>query len=78
MVSDRNRNQDARKFRFAHRGEADVAGRMADRDSFGSSAIVDACGTVVRVGRVLSEDSLVAEVHTNGQESRSRQACRVQ
>jgi predicted amidohydrolase len=51
---------------------ADVAGRMADRISFGSSAIVDARGMVVRAGRELSEDILVAKVHTNGQESRSR------
>ena len=47
---------------------ADVAGRMADRVSFGSSAIVDARGTVVRAGRDLSENILVAEVHTNGQD----------
>jgi predicted amidohydrolase len=51
---------------------ADVAGRTADRVSFGSSAIVDARGTVVRAGRDLSEDILVEEVHTNGQERRSR------
>jgi predicted amidohydrolase len=43
---------------------ADVAGRTADRVSFGSSAIVDARGTVLRVGEALSEDILVAEVHT--------------
>jgi 5-aminopentanamidase len=43
---------------------ADVAGRTADRVSFGSSAIVDARGTVVRAGRDLSEDILVAEIHT--------------
>jgi len=41
---------------------ADVAGRTADRVSFGSSAIVDARGTVLRVGEALSEDILVAEV----------------
>jgi len=41
---------------------ADVAGRMADRVSFGSSAIVDARGTVLRTGEALSEDILVAEV----------------
>ncbi len=43
---------------------ADVAGRTADRVSFGSSAIVDARGTVLRAGAALSEDILVAEVHT--------------
>jgi predicted amidohydrolase len=48
---------------------ADVAGRSADRVSFGSSAIVDACGTVLRAGRALSEDILVAEVHAGGRES---------
>ena len=48
---------------------AEVAGRTADRVSFGSSAIVDARGTVVRAGRELSGDILVAEVHTNGQDS---------
>jgi predicted amidohydrolase len=42
---------------------ADVAGRTADRVSFGSSAIVDARGTVLRAGEALSEDILVAEVH---------------
>jgi predicted amidohydrolase len=41
---------------------ADVAGRTADRVSFGSSAIVDARGTVLRAGEALSEDILVAEV----------------
>jgi predicted amidohydrolase len=46
---------------------ADVAGRTADRVSFGSSAIVDACGTVFRAGQTLSEDILVAEVHARGQ-----------
>jgi predicted amidohydrolase len=40
---------------------ADVAGRTADRVSFGSSAIVDARGTVLRVGEALSEGILVAE-----------------
>jgi 5-aminopentanamidase len=43
---------------------ADVAGRTADRVSFGSSAIVDAMGTVLRAGEALREDILVAEVHT--------------
>jgi predicted amidohydrolase len=42
---------------------ADVAGRTADRVSFGSSAIVDAGGTLLRAGKVLSEDILVAEIH---------------
>jgi predicted amidohydrolase len=41
---------------------ADVAGRAADRVSFGSSAIVDARGTVLCAGTALSEDMLVAEV----------------
>jgi predicted amidohydrolase len=44
---------------------ADVAGRTADRVSFGSSAIVDAHGTVLRAGAALSEDILVAEVHAS-------------
>jgi predicted amidohydrolase len=44
---------------------ADVAGRTADRVSFGSSAIVDARGTVLRTGEALSEDILVAEVHAS-------------
>ena len=47
---------------------ADVAGRTADRVSFGSSAIVDACGTLLRMGATLSEDILVAEIHAGGQE----------
>ena len=42
---------------------ADVAGRSADRVSFGSSAIVDARGTVLRAGAALREDILVAEIH---------------
>jgi predicted amidohydrolase len=41
---------------------ADVAGRTADRVSFGSSAIVDAGGTVLRAGASLREDILVADV----------------
>ena len=41
---------------------ADVAGRIADRVSFGSSAIVDARGTVLRAGEAMREDILVAEV----------------
>ena len=40
---------------------ADVAGRTVDRVSFGSSAIVDANGTVLRAGEALREDILVAE-----------------
>jgi predicted amidohydrolase len=50
---------------------ADVAGRTADRVSFGSSVIVDGRGTVLRAGEVLSEDILIAEVHTGGQEGMS-------
>jgi 5-aminopentanamidase len=42
---------------------ADVAGRVADRVSFGSSAIIDARGTVLRAGAVLKEDTLVAEIN---------------
>jgi predicted amidohydrolase len=45
---------------------ADVAGRTADRISFGSSTIVDAHGTVLRTGETLSEDILVAEVTPEG------------
>ncbi|HMG78102.1 MAG TPA: carbon-nitrogen hydrolase family protein [Xanthobacteraceae bacterium] len=41
---------------------ADVAGRTADRVSFGSSAIVDARGMVLRAGEALREDTLVAEI----------------
>jgi hypothetical protein len=41
----------------------------ANRVSFGSSTVVDACGTVLRVGEALSEDILVAEVHAGGQKS---------
>jgi predicted amidohydrolase len=48
---------------------ADVAGRTADRISFGSSAIVDARGTVLRTGEALSEDILVAELHARGRPS---------
>ena len=40
---------------------ADVAGRTVDRVSFGSSAIVDARGTVLAVGAALREDILVAD-----------------
>jgi len=42
---------------------ADVAGRTADQVSFGSSAIVDARGTVLRAAEALSEDILVVEVY---------------
>jgi predicted amidohydrolase len=42
---------------------ADVAGRAVDRVSFGSSAIVDARGTILRTAKALTEDILVAEVH---------------
>lgn len=41
---------------------ADVAGRSADRVAFGSSAIVDARGTVLRAGAALRADILVADV----------------
>jgi predicted amidohydrolase len=41
---------------------ADVAGRTADRVSFGSSAIVDARGTVLGAGKALSEDILIAQM----------------
>ena len=42
---------------------ADVAGRIAGRVSFGSSAIVDARGTVLRAGEPLREDILIAEIN---------------
>jgi 5-aminopentanamidase len=45
---------------------ADVAGRTENRVSFGSSAIVDAGGTVLRAGELFSEDILVAEFHAGG------------
>jgi hypothetical protein len=41
---------------------ADVAGRTAHRVSLGSSAIVDARGTVLRATEALSDYILVAEV----------------
>jgi predicted amidohydrolase len=47
---------------------ADVAGRTANRVSFGSSAIVDTRGTVLRAGKALSEDVLVAEIQATGHE----------
>ena len=47
---------------------ADVSGRTPERVSFGSSAIVDPRGTVLRAGQALSEDILVAELHAKGQE----------
>ena len=43
---------------------ADVAGRLADQFSFGSSAIVDTRGAVLQVGEPLSEEILVAEVRS--------------
>jgi predicted amidohydrolase len=43
---------------------ADVAGRTAERVSFGASAIVDARGTVLRVGEALSDGILVADVRS--------------
>jgi 5-aminopentanamidase len=45
---------------------ADVAGYTANQVSFGSSAIVDARGTVLRAGKALSEDILVAEIQAKG------------
>jgi predicted amidohydrolase len=42
---------------------ADVAGHCGNRVSFGSSAIVDDLGTVLRVGEAFCEDILVAEVN---------------
>ncbi|MEA2974969.1 MAG: 5-aminopentanamidase [Alphaproteobacteria bacterium] len=50
---------------------ADVAGRTANRVSFGSSVIVDARGTVLRTGAALSADILVAEVGAREQEGAS-------
>ena len=50
---------------------ADVARRRANRISFGSSAIVDARGTVLRVGEASREDVLVVEVNTEGTEVRT-------
>jgi predicted amidohydrolase len=41
---------------------ADVAGRTANRVSFGSSTIVDACGTLLGAGKALSEDILIAQI----------------
>jgi predicted amidohydrolase len=43
---------------------ADVAGRSADRVSFGSSGIVDARGTVLQAAKVMKEDILVAHAPT--------------
>ena len=43
---------------------ADVAGRTADRVSYGSSWIVDPGGTVLRAARPLTEDFLIAEIDT--------------
>jgi predicted amidohydrolase len=47
---------------------ADVAGRTADRVSFGSSAIVDARGTVLEAAKALSEDILIAQIQARDQE----------
>jgi 5-aminopentanamidase len=47
---------------------ADVAGRTAGRVSFGSSAIVDARGTVLEAGKALSEDILIAQIQAREQE----------
>jgi predicted amidohydrolase len=47
---------------------ADVAGRTANRVSFGSSAIVNARGTVLQTGETLSEDILIAEIQAGGRE----------
>jgi predicted amidohydrolase len=57
---------------------ADVAGRTAGRVSFGSSAIVDAGGAVLRAGAALREDILVAEIHARGREGAKdeRGSCR--
>jgi predicted amidohydrolase len=41
---------------------ADVAGRTDELVSFGSSVIVDPCGTVVQSARTLNEDIIVAEI----------------
>lgn len=46
---------------------ADVAGRTADRVAFGSSAIVDAQGVVLKAGARLTEELLVAEFDGGGQ-----------
>ena len=42
---------------------ADVAGETAQRTAIGSSAIIDAEGTVLQGGRPLTEHLLVAELH---------------
>ena len=44
---------------------ADVAGRTADRVSYGSSEIVDPEGTVLQSARRLTEDLLVADLDTH-------------
>lgn len=51
---------------------ADVAGSAGDLVSYGSSAIVDPSGTVVRAARELSEDLLVAEVDVGSGAGRRR------
>ncbi len=49
---------------------ADVAGLTANRISFGSSAIVDAHGTVLQAGELFSEGILVAEVAVESSSAR--------
>jgi predicted amidohydrolase len=53
---------------------ADVAGRTANRVSFGSSAIVDTRGMVLWAGKPFSEDVLVAEVQTHATKIRAAPA----
>lgn len=43
---------------------ADVAGRTRELVSYGSSGIVDPHGRVVQTARAMSEDLLVADIHT--------------
>jgi predicted amidohydrolase len=49
---------------------ADVVGRTVDRIAFGTSAIVDADGTVLQAGEPFSEDILVAEVAVESSSAR--------
>jgi len=72
---------DARKADIARAREnsvwvirADVAGRTADRVSYGSSGIVDPEGTVLQSARRLTEDLLVAELDPAPREQRREQA----
>lgn len=53
---------------------ADVAGRTASRLAFGTSAIVDGTGEVIRTGARLAEDLLVAELDLRA--GLSRPGCR--